>query len=88
MIILGLIQNISLLVTLAAIHRVFMARFEQDSLRYQILVGLLFGGVGIIGMMTPLDLLPGIIFDGRSIILSIAGLFGGPIVAIISAAIC
>jgi len=35
-------------------------------------------------MMNPLKLQPGVIFDGRSIILSIGGLFGGPITATIS----
>jgi signal transduction histidine kinase len=32
-------------------------------------------------MLTPVTLAPGVIFDGRSIILAIAGLFGGPIAA-------
>jgi len=48
---------------------------------------LIFGIVGLIGMMTPLHYADGIIFDGRSIILFVAGLFGGPIVASISASV-
>ena len=39
-------------------------------------------------MMTPLHFAPGIIFDGRSIILGVAGLFGGPLVAAIAATMC
>jgi len=38
-------------------------------------------------MMIPFDYAPGVIFDGRSALLSIAGLFGGPITAAIAAAI-
>ena len=54
----------------------------------QILHGHLFGTVGVVGMMTPVHFQPGIIFDGRSIILSVAGLFGGPIVALLAALMC
>ncbi len=87
MIFLNLLNNIALLVSLSIVHGLIMRRWKQGSMMYQILSGLLFGGVTIVGMMTPLRLLPGIIFDGRSIIISIAGLFGGPITAVISAAI-
>ncbi len=88
MIILDLIQNIALLVALAAIYQILGYRIKPHNLSFQILSGLLFGGVGIIGMLTPLHLLPGIIFDGRSVILSVAGLFGGPVVALVAALIC
>ena len=88
MILLSLIQNIALLVTLAAMHQVIAARLNRGRVIPQVLTGLLFGGVGLVGMMTPLQFMPGVIFDGRSIILSVAGLFGGPIVAVIAAAMC
>lgn len=87
MIILDLVQNIALLVALAAAYRVFQARVGLVSLRYQVMVGLLFGGAAVLGMMTPVHLLPGIIYDGRSIILCVAGLFGGPLVALLAALI-
>ncbi|MDQ1238525.1 MAG: two-component system, cell cycle sensor histidine kinase and response regulator CckA, partial [Thermodesulfobacteriota bacterium] len=54
---------------------------------YQAFSGLLFGSVALIGMMTPVHLVPGVIFDGRSIVLSVAGLFGGPISAGVAALI-
>src|SRR5690606_32393161 len=37
-------------------------------------------------MVTPIVLMPGVIFDARSVVLSMAGLFGGPLVAGIAAA--
>ncbi|SPF46972.1 PAS/PAC sensor hybrid histidine kinase (modular protein) [Syntrophobacter sp. SbD1] len=88
MILLSLIQNISILVSLTVIHQIIVRKWEKSSIKYQILSGILFGSVGIVGMMTPLTLKPGIIFDGRSIILGIAGLFGGPLVASLAAGIC
>ncbi|MBI4800392.1 MAG: PAS domain S-box protein [Desulfarculus sp.] len=35
-------------------------------------------------MLTPLYLLPGVIFDTRSVVISVGGLFGGPLVAAIT----
>jgi diguanylate cyclase (GGDEF)-like protein/PAS domain S-box-containing protein len=46
--------------------------------------GLLFGGTCIIGMLTPIALEPGLIFDARTVVLSMAGLFGGPLVALLA----
>ena len=63
-------------------------RVRQQGLRLQVVSGLLFAGVGLIGMMTPVRFIPGIIFDGRSIVLSNAGLFGGPVAAAIAGSIC
>jgi two-component system, sensor histidine kinase and response regulator len=88
MIVLNLIQNVALLVALAATYQVIRSRFEKNNVGYQILSGLLFGGAGIVGMITPINFAPGIIFDGRSIILSVSGLFGGPLVAAIAASMC
>lgn len=88
MILLGLIQNIALLVALAAVYQVMAARFTRNRVSHQVLAGLMFGGAGLVGMMTPLQFMPGIFFDGRSIILAVAGLFGGPVVAVISAGMC
>ncbi|MGO9119343.1 MAG: PAS domain S-box protein [Desulfomonilaceae bacterium] len=88
MIILNLIQNIALLVALAATYQVIGSRLEKKNVVYKILSGLLFGGVGLVAMLTPLNFMPGVIFDGRSIILSVSGLFGGPLVAAVAATIC
>jgi PAS domain S-box-containing protein len=82
------IQNISILVALTVVHQLIVNCWPRHSLIYKILSGVLFGGVGIIGMMAPVHFVPGVIFDGRSIIMSLAGLFGGPLVAIISGAMC
>ncbi|HTZ19414.1 MAG TPA: PAS domain S-box protein [Opitutaceae bacterium] len=88
MMLLELVHNLALLVALAAASQVIEARWRVRRLTSQILHGLLFGTVGVLGMMTPVHFQPGIIFDGRSIILSVAGLFGGPVVALLATLMC
>lgn len=85
MILLDLVQNLALLVAMAAAYRMVATRWEEVSLRSRLSTGLLFGAVALVGMMTPVRLLPGVIFDGRSIILGVAGFVGGPVVALVSA---
>lgn len=87
MILVELIQNIALLVALAAVYQVTVSRTEKSALTHKVLIGALFGLVAVFGMMTPIKYFPGIIFDGRSIILAVAGLIGGPLVALVSALI-
>lgn len=87
MVFVALVNNITLLVSLSLVHGIIMRRWRQESPAYKLISGLLFGGVTIIGMMIPLRLMPGVIFDGRSIIISVAGLFGGPITALTTAAL-
>ena len=87
MIYLSLIQNVALLVALSFVHGLLMRRLSRDGNGYALVSGLLFGGVALVGMLTPMQFAPGLIFDGRSIILSVAGLFGGPLTAAVGAAI-
>ncbi|MBX7254824.1 MAG: PAS domain-containing protein [Candidatus Hydrogenedentes bacterium] len=85
---LELIQNMALLISLAVILQVLARRTERKPALYESVTGLLFGCVGIVGMMTPMHFAEGVIYDGRSIILSLAGIFGGPIAALLSAVMC
>lgn len=87
MILIELIQNIALLVALAVVLQIVISRTEKTSSTRTALIGCLFGTIGILGMMTPIQYAPGVILDGRSIILAIAGLVGGPLVALISVTI-
>ncbi|MDD2272672.1 MAG: PAS domain S-box protein [Desulfuromonadaceae bacterium] len=87
MIYLSLIQNIAILTALTFVHSLMFRRLKRGRFVYPLLSGLLFGFVCIIGMMTPVTYQPGIIFDGRSIILSVAGLFAGPLAALVAGSI-
>jgi PAS domain S-box-containing protein len=79
-----LIQNTSLMVALTALYSLLSRLNMHGETRGKILSGILFGGVAIVGMQLPFHYAPGIIYDGRSIILAMAGLFGGETTAIVS----
>lgn len=85
-ILLSLIQNVALLVTLSVLLQLVMRRWPARSRWRPAISGFLYGSIAVIGMMTPVTLAPGVIFDGRSIILTAAGFFGGPLAAFIAAA--
>lgn len=81
-----LVLNVALLVALSATYNLLdRLRFPQDWVK-RVLGGLLFGFVTVVGMQLPFRYGPGLIFDGRSIILSLAGLFGGPVTGAVAAA--
>lgn len=84
MIYLSLLNNITLLVSLSVVHTLLLRYIRHESKSYATLSGLLFGTVTAIGMFISVELLPGIIFDGRSVILVTAGVFGGPVPALIA----
>ncbi len=80
-----LICNSAILIALCALYSL-LARFRKKSeFLFKGWTGLLFGCAAIVGMMMPFRPAPGIIFDGRSIVLTLAGLFGGTTVAAVSA---
>jgi len=81
-----LVKGVSLLLALCFLHGVNVRLWRSRPLVGQVLSGAIFGGICVIGMLTPLMLKPGVIFDARSVVLSMAGLFGGPLVAGIAAA--
>ncbi len=83
--ILELTHNITLLITLAVCLQMLSRYIENRSRPYKLASGLLFAAVCIVGMMTPMRSSPGVIYDGRTIVLSLAGLLGGPMTAAIAA---
>ena len=62
-------------------------QWPNDETIGKIVSGFLFGGICVVGMMTPIEFSKGVIFDGRFVILSSASFFGGPVVGLLSAAI-
>lgn len=86
-IILGLIHNIALLVSLILVQQFLYRVWRGGELSRQLVAGLVYGVIAIAGIMTAVKVAPGVVFDGRSIVLGIAGLFGGPVPAVIAAAI-
>ncbi len=80
----AIINNLSFFVTLSLIYIFITNRYNRQTLSVQILGGFLFGIFTVLGMNNAFELEPGLFFDGRSIILSIAGMFGGPVTAAIA----
>ena len=83
----NLIHNIALLVALSTFYGLFLQKLQSQEKAFRITIGIWFGLVTIAGMLTPFNYADGIFFDGRSVILTLSGLFGGWIPALISATI-
>jgi len=74
----NLIFNLSLLVAISVISAIIEDKTVRRNFPGQIFQGLLFGGAAVVGILYPVVLAPGVIFDGRSVVLSLCGLFFGP----------
>lgn len=85
MIIIDLIYNLSVLFALSSISGFIDTKFDKKTLQGKVLQGFLFGLIAIIAMLYPFNFTEGIIFDGRSIVISICALLFGPISGFISA---
>ncbi len=80
----GLISNISFLIVLSFLYSLVYQKFKKiNRAAYGVLSGILFGLIAIVAMLVPIYYLPGIIFDGRSIIISLGAFFSGPVAAVI-----
>lgn len=75
---LSLVNNIALLLAIALLLdlTIYYRQVRNDRL-YQYPLGLMIGGIGVVLMMTPWTFAKGIIFDTRSILLGISGIFFG-----------
>ena len=84
---LGLIQNAALLLAVAFIFDMFANRWRTGQLLFrQVPAGLAIGAIGITIMMTPWIFTPGIVFDTRSLLIGISGLFFGSLTVVIAMA--
>ena len=83
----ALIDNALLLLLLCWLLALCKNRWSLEHHHARLLAGLWFGGVCVAGMSLPLELAPGVIFDARSVVLSMAALFGGVLVGGVAALI-
>lgn len=85
---LSLVNNIALLLAIALLlDLTIYYRQVRDDRLYQYPLGLLIGGIGVVLMLTPWTFATGIIFDTRSILLGISGIFFGLVPTLIAMAI-
>ncbi len=77
---LSLIQNASVLICFVLLFDYFQNKEKvKNGILYKIINGLFVSAIGILLMVTPWSFTPGLFFDTRSILLSITGLFFGPV---------
>ncbi|MEK9804221.1 MAG: diguanylate cyclase [Curvibacter sp.] len=81
---LDLIYSTALLLALSALYEFNLRLWGERRLAATVSAGLIFGAICIFGMLHPARLAPGVIFDGRSAILGVAGIFAGPLAAVIA----
>ncbi|MEM5787150.1 MAG: LytS/YhcK type 5TM receptor domain-containing protein, partial [Syntrophobacteraceae bacterium] len=86
MIYIDLVLNLALLVALSTVSGFIEKRWARQTRPGALLQGILFGSAAVIGMLRPLDLGQGLIFDGRSVMLSLCALFFGPSAAFVASA--
>lgn len=81
----GILNNSAFLLALGVLYNTFSDAFFSNTKRYKIVIGIFVGLIGGSVMLNPWDFGNGVIFDTRSILLSVSALFFGPIPAAISA---
>ena len=87
-IILGLIQNIAILMAFAMLYENFWLRNDKPrGLLSKIFTGIVVGIISIVLMFTPWTMMPGIVFDTRSVMLAVSGVFFGGLPTVIAMAI-
>lgn len=79
-----LVKGAALLLALCFLHGANLRLWRRQPRVGQAFSGLLFGGICIVGMLSPLGIAPGVIIDARSVVLGMAGLFGGTTVALLA----
>lgn len=82
-----LIYNICLLLGVGVVYSEISLKNTGNTRNRNLLAGCIVGLVGIAVMLNPWTLRPGLVFDVRSILLSVAGVFLSPVSAVIAASI-
>ncbi len=78
------INNASLLIALSFFYAIIRWNKPKNDFYFQVISGTWFGLVAVASMMMPYEYNPGTIYDGRSVVLTLAGLWGGGYTVILS----
>ena len=81
-----IVKALALMLALCFVYSGLVRAVRLQGLASQVTAGLLFGCFCILGMLSPVVIVPGVYFDSRTIVLSMAALFGGPLVGSIALA--
>ncbi len=76
-----LLHGSAVLLSLCLLHWASARMFPREGWARSLTTGVLFAGIAVLGMLAPIPFAPGIFFDPRTVVVSAAALFGGPLVA-------
>ncbi|QHI69246.1 PAS domain S-box protein [Tichowtungia aerotolerans] len=82
-----ILRNIAILLAFCMIYSLLFQSRNRSTFSGRCWLGVIFGLAGVLAMLTPTALFPGVLIDGRSIFVSISGLFGGWVSALIAAGV-
>ncbi len=84
----GLLQNIAILLAFTLVYDIIWTK-EANFRRLinRVFAGITLGGIAILLMLSPFTVIPGLVFDTRSVLLLNSGLFFGPVATVIAAII-
>ncbi len=80
-----LLFNTALLLSISIVYNLFLIHLDSRKKWLEAVLGLFLGGVGILLMINTVSFANGIIFDTRSILISVTGLFLGYLPTVIAA---
>lgn len=83
---LAIVGNICIIISIGVLYNFMARRLSGLPAARVVLDGVLFGAASIMAMLTPFSFSEGIIYDGRSIVHCLAGVFCSPVSALIAAA--
>jgi len=81
-----LFQNVTILISIYVLYHFISRSFKGKPWAISIINGIFLGATAILAMLTPFKIEEGIFYDARSIVIGIAGFFGGPLTGTIAAA--
>ncbi|MBC3803337.1 hypothetical protein GH808_02625 [Acetobacterium fimetarium] len=82
-----LVTNTSLLLAISIVYNLFFIHFDRQKKWLEGIIGVFVGGMGMLLMLNTVSFSNGIIFDTRSILISVTGLFLGYLPTIIATVI-
>lgn len=83
-IVISLLQNVAMLMSFALLYDYFWLNSDKlKTIFRKIVAGIIISAITIVIMLTPGVLAPGLVFDTRSVIISVSGLFFGALPTVI-----
>lgn len=80
----GILNNAAFLLALGVLYNTFSDTFFADSKKNKVIIGIFIGLLCMLVMLCPWKFAQGVVFDTRSILLSVAALFFGGVPVLIS----